>query len=63
VTLEEALADPIYARKDAYAGHCGCSWLARIEPVSPRGGEYVFGDYEDAIKARFGPAVQALVGE
>lgn len=31
VTLEEALADPIYARADHYAGGVGMSWLYRIE--------------------------------
>jgi peptidoglycan/xylan/chitin deacetylase (PgdA/CDA1 family) len=33
VTLEEALADPVYALPDAYVGPAGISWLHRIEPV------------------------------
>jgi len=35
VTLERALADPVYARPDAYAGKGGISWLYRIAPVTP----------------------------
>jgi len=34
VTLDEALADPVYALPDAATTHQGWSWLHRIEPVS-----------------------------
>lgn len=60
VSLQEALSDPVYAQRDAYAGPCGCSWLARIEPAVKSGDVYVFGDYEDQIRARFGERVAAL---
>lgn len=53
VSLDEALADPVYARPDAYAGGCGCSWLARIPPALTRDDPYVFGDLEDALHRRF----------
>ncbi len=53
VTLKEALADPVYALPDAYVGGCGCSWLARIKPALTRDDTYVFGDYEDQLRARF----------
>ena len=32
VTLDEALADPIYERNDRYVGPKGLSWLYRIDP-------------------------------
>jgi peptidoglycan/xylan/chitin deacetylase (PgdA/CDA1 family)/glyoxylase-like metal-dependent hydrolase (beta-lactamase superfamily II) len=32
VTLEDALADPLYAREDHYVGGVGLSWLYRVEP-------------------------------
>ena len=60
VSLQEALADPVYAQRDAYAGPCGCSWLARIAPAVKPGDVYVFGDYEDQIRARFGARIAAI---
>jgi peptidoglycan/xylan/chitin deacetylase (PgdA/CDA1 family) len=53
VSLQEALADPVYSLPDRYTGGCGCSWLARIEPALTREDTYVFGDYEDQLRARF----------
>jgi peptidoglycan/xylan/chitin deacetylase (PgdA/CDA1 family) len=35
VSLEEALRDPIYQRRDGYVGRSGLSWLYRMEPASP----------------------------
>ena len=35
VPLATALADPVYARPDAYVGPGGISWLYRIAPVTP----------------------------
>lgn len=60
VTLDEAMEDPAYSLRDAYSGKCGCSWLARIEPPLRRTTPYVFGDAEDAIRAEFGPRIDAL---
>lgn len=34
VTLDEALADPVYSRQDEYAGPKGLSWLYRMHPAS-----------------------------
>jgi len=60
ISLEQALADPVYRLADAYTGGCGCSWLARIEPpLTPRG-EYAFGDYEDQLRARFEARISAV---
>lgn len=60
ISLQDALADPVYALPDAYSGGCGCSWLARVEPALKPTDEYAFGDYEDALRARFEQRVQAL---
>lgn len=60
VSLSEALADPVYSLADAYSGGCGCSWLARIAPALTPNDEYVFGDYEQQIQARFQARVAAL---
>jgi peptidoglycan/xylan/chitin deacetylase (PgdA/CDA1 family) len=35
LSLEEAVADPIYARPDAYVAPGGISWMYRIAPVTP----------------------------
>jgi peptidoglycan/xylan/chitin deacetylase (PgdA/CDA1 family) len=35
VSLETALADPVYSLPDAYIGRRGLSWLYRAEPLSP----------------------------
>lgn len=58
IALEEALADPLYARADDYVGHCGCSWLARIAPPLTPSDDYFFGDAETAISQRFGSRVE-----
>ncbi|MBI3070954.1 MAG: polysaccharide deacetylase family protein [Deltaproteobacteria bacterium] len=36
VTLDRALADPVYAERDDYVGPIGLSWLYRIAPVSAK---------------------------
>jgi peptidoglycan/xylan/chitin deacetylase (PgdA/CDA1 family) len=53
ISLGEALSDPVYLLPDAYAGECGCSWLARIEPALTRDDPYIFGDYELELRERF----------
>jgi peptidoglycan/xylan/chitin deacetylase (PgdA/CDA1 family) len=35
ISLEEALADPVFQLPDAYTGPKGLSWLYRIEPLDP----------------------------
>lgn len=60
VSLEQALADPVYALPDVYVGGCGCSWLARIHPALRPQDDYAFGDDEDRIHARFASRVDAL---
>lgn len=35
ISLDEALADPVYQLPDAYTGPKGLSWLYRIEPLNP----------------------------
>jgi peptidoglycan-N-acetylglucosamine deacetylase len=60
VSLEDALADDVYALEDGYVGNCGCSWLARIAPTVQRGDGYVFGDYEDQIRERFAARIALL---
>ena len=57
ISLEEALADPLYARADEYVGHCGCSWLARIAPPLTPTDDYFFGDAEQALTDRFAKRV------
>lgn len=34
ITLEKALADPVYSRPDEYVGPKGLSWLYRMQPLS-----------------------------
>ncbi len=34
ITLEKALADPVYSRPDQYVGPKGLSWLYRMQPLS-----------------------------
>jgi glyoxylase-like metal-dependent hydrolase (beta-lactamase superfamily II)/peptidoglycan/xylan/chitin deacetylase (PgdA/CDA1 family) len=36
IPIEEALADPVYAEPDLYAGGIGMSWLHRIANAAPR---------------------------
>jgi APA family basic amino acid/polyamine antiporter len=52
VELQAALADPVYARRDEYAGRRGLSWLYRMEPLGEA--DASFDDAEaTAIQARF----------
>jgi hypothetical protein len=60
ISLEQALADPVYSQSDHYAGGCGCSWLARIAPALKPGDEYRFGDFEQQIRSRFEARILAL---
>jgi peptidoglycan/xylan/chitin deacetylase (PgdA/CDA1 family)/glyoxylase-like metal-dependent hydrolase (beta-lactamase superfamily II) len=53
VPLEEALADPIYALPDDYAGPIGMSWLYRTAPAMPDAWAFDDGQ-ETAIQRRFG---------
>ncbi len=34
VSLEEAMADPLYDRPDEYVGPDGLSWIMRVPPVT-----------------------------
>jgi peptidoglycan-N-acetylglucosamine deacetylase len=53
VTVEEALADPVYALPDDYIGPDGLSWLYRFEPAAPE--LKAWDDAEAArLRARFG---------
>jgi len=50
-SLEEVLADPIYARVDKYVGPTGLSWIYRAAPLSP---DDPWDDIaEEALTARF----------
>jgi peptidoglycan/xylan/chitin deacetylase (PgdA/CDA1 family) len=60
VSLDEALSDPVYARRDAYAGKRGASWIARIEPAARDTDEDVFAQAAAAIVTEFGERVEAL---
>lgn len=52
ISLEQALADPVYEKPDAYAGPKGLSWLYRMAPASVTDVEW--DDAEAArIQARF----------
>ncbi len=58
VTLERALADPIYAKPDAYAGTKGIAWAYRVAPVTPDA-EWTFENESwRALRARFGSAAK-----
>jgi len=50
VPLAEALADPVYARRDDYAGRETISWLYRFEPVMT---DRTFDDAQNAFLASF----------
>ena len=54
ISLDEALADPLYALPDQYVGSCGCSWIARIAPPLKSTDDYYFGEAEQALAERFG---------
>ena len=52
VSLERALADPVYARPDEYVGSKGLSWLYRMRPLSVE--DVGWDDAQaDAIRSRF----------
>lgn len=54
VSLETALADPVFERENHYSGPAGLSWLARIhDPAQPRE-PYWFGLEEGRLEERFG---------
>ncbi len=55
VPLDEALADPIYALPDEYAGPIGMSWLYRTAPAIPDAWAFDHGQ-QQAIESRFGAA-------
>lgn len=52
VDLSEALADPVYALPDDYAGPRGLSWVYRARPLSPENPWDV--GTENELQARFG---------
>ena len=54
ITINEALADPIYGREDEYAGPKGLSWLYRMAPLSLS--DVAWDDEQaEAIAQAFGP--------
>jgi CubicO group peptidase (beta-lactamase class C family)/peptidoglycan/xylan/chitin deacetylase (PgdA/CDA1 family) len=62
ITINEALADPIYAREDEYAGPKGLSWLYRMAPLSVS--DVAWDDEEaEAISKAFGPDVKRQASE
>ncbi|MBL8297164.1 MAG: polysaccharide deacetylase family protein [Rhodanobacteraceae bacterium] len=58
VTLEQALADPIYALRDDYAGPKGLSWLYRTAPAQPERAAW-----DDAEAARLRAALEVIAGD
>ena len=58
VTLEQALADPLYALRDDYAGPRGLSWLYRTAPAEPQRAEW-----DDAESARLRAALAVIAGD
>ena len=60
VTLEEAMEDPAYSRRDAYAGQHGYSWLSRIEPTVKSPDADVFASFEKTFVAEFAARIEAL---
>ena len=52
VDLREALADPVYALPDDYAGPRGLSWVYRARPLSPEDPWDV--TTENALQAQYG---------
>jgi len=56
VTLDEALADPIYAERDEYVGPKGISWLYRARPALLQD----WGPREDAARAALDQELAAL---
>jgi len=58
ITLEEALADPVYSRPDDYVGPKGLSWLYRMQPLSTE--DVQWDDIEAAaIEERFSEALDS----
>ncbi|NIN73191.1 MAG: hypothetical protein GTO46_14935 [Gemmatimonadetes bacterium] len=55
ISLEEALADPVYQLPDAYTGPKGLSWLYRIEPIDPEDVAW-----DDAQAEALGEALQVI---
>ncbi|UCC82589.1 MAG: polysaccharide deacetylase family protein [Gemmatimonadota bacterium] len=55
ISLEEALADPVFQLPDAYTGPKGLSWLYRIEPLDPQDVAW-----DDAQAEALREALQAL---
>jgi peptidoglycan/xylan/chitin deacetylase (PgdA/CDA1 family) len=53
VPLADALADPVYAMRDDYAGPIGMSWLYRTAPALPEAWAFDHGE-QVAIETRFG---------
>lgn len=53
IPLDEALADPVYAARDGYAGAVGASWLHRMEPAAMDAWAWDEGQRE-ALERRFG---------
>lgn len=60
IALDEALEDPIFSLPDVQTCDCGASWLAHVNPRLKGGEEYVFGQYEQQLAARFRARVEAL---
>lgn len=57
VALKQALADPVYALRDDYAGPAGLSWLYRTAPAQPERARW-----DDAEAARLRAALAAIAG-
>lgn len=58
VTLERALADPIYAAPDAYVGTKGIAWAYRVAPVTPDAEWRFENESWAALRAQFGSAAK-----
>ena len=61
VPLDAALADPVYARADGYAGRLGMSWLYRIDRARPSDWGWDVGQAR-ALGERFGIHGEGLRG-
>jgi len=53
VSLEQALADPVYAMEDQYVGSAGLTWLLRIRSGPPPNALYWFGKEEERLRELF----------
>ncbi|MGH7494330.1 MAG: serine hydrolase [bacterium] len=56
ITLEEALADPVYSHADEYIGPKGLSWLYRMQPLSTADVQWDEAE-ADTIEKRFSKAL------